>query len=775
MKDDEIRILMLEDNPTDAELVEHELRKGGIVFQSKRVETREDFISQLEEFTPQVILADYKLPAFDGITAFTISKEKGLEVPFIIVSGTLGEDLAVETLKSGVTDYILKSNLNRLVPSVNRALAETKLQTERKQAEEALKESERFLKTIISSVAEGVIVYDRQLRYKVWNKFMEDVTGLKAQEVLEKYALDLFPHLQTHGVRLLLARALKGETVYSPDTPYYIPKTERTGWVIGTYSPQVATDGEIVGVVGIIRDITERKRAEEVLQESEERYRILIENINLGITLIGTDYRIVVTNTGQTKLFNKPPSAFRGKQCFREFEKRSEVCSHCPGTIAMATGHAAEAETTGIRDDGSSFSVHIHAFPIFGKNGKISGFVEVIEETTERKQAEEQMLSLQSQLQQSQKMEAIGQLAGGVAHDFNNLLTVISVQSQLALRGLREGDPLKEKLKDIELAADRAANLTRQLLAFSRRQILEMKVINLNVILQDMEKMLRRVIGEDIELKTILADDLGLVKVDPGQMEQVIVNLAVNAKDAMPQGGKLFLETANAELDEEYVHSHAGMIPGAYVMLSITDTGTGMTKEVKEQIFDPFFTTKEKGKGTGLGLSTVYGIVKQSGGDIYVYSEPGKGTTFKVYLPQVFEPQEEFKKVTSEEIPRGKETILVVEDDRMVRRLAVDILRRQGYRVLEATEGGEALVMCEKEKEAIALILTDIVMPHMSGPELIERLKQVRKDFKVLYMTGYTDESIVQHGILEEGINLIHKPFTIDKLARKVRGVLDNN
>ncbi|HJX30568.1 MAG TPA: response regulator, partial [Thermodesulfobacteriota bacterium] len=266
-----------------------------------------------------------------------------------------------------------------------------------------------------------------------------------------------------------------------------------------------------------------------------------------------------------------------------------------------------------------------------------------------------------------------------------------------------------------------------------------------------------------------------MVKVDPGQMEQVIVNLAVNAKDAMPKGGKLLLETANAELDEEYTRSHVGMIPGAYVLLSITDTGIGMTEEVREQIFDPFFTTKEKSKGTGLGLSTVYGIVKQSGGDIYVYSEPGKGTTFKVYLPRVFEPPEDLKKATREEIFLGKEMILIVEDDRMVRRLAVDILRRQGYRVLEATEGGEALVMCEKEKEAIDLILTDIVMPHMSGPEFIERLRQVRKDFKVLYMTGYTDEAIVRHGILEEGIELIHKPFTIQKLSRKVREVLDKN
>jgi signal transduction histidine kinase/CheY-like chemotaxis protein len=400
----------------------------------------------------------------------------------------------------------------------------------------------------------------------------------------------------------------------------------------------------------------------------------------------------------------------------------------------------------------------------------------VLWDITERKQAEQQMLFLHAQLQQSQKMEAIGQLAGGVAHDFNNLLTVISIQSQLSLLGLREGDPLKERLKDIELAADRAANLTRQLLAFSRRQILEMKVVNLNTILKDLDKMLHRVVGEDIDFKTVFVDDLGLVKVDPGQMEQVVMNLVVNAKDAMPRGGKLFLETANAELDEGFTRFHAGMIPGAYVMLSITDTGIGMSKEVKEQIFDPFFTTKEKGKGTGLGLSTVYGIIKQSGGDIYVYSEPGKGTTFKIYLPRAFEPQEELKKVTVEERPQGTETILVVEDNRMVRSLTVDILKSKGYAVLEAEAGWDALGICEKKKNPIDLILTDVVMPHMSGPELIERLRQVGKDFKVLYMTGYTDEAIVQHGGgVDKTINLIHKPFTIEQLARKVREVLDKS
>jgi CheY-like chemotaxis protein len=289
-----------------------------------------------------------------------------------------------------------------------------------------------------------------------------------------------------------------------------------------------------------------------------------------------------------------------------------------------------------------------------------------------------------------------------------------------------------------------------------------------------MDKMLHRLIGEDIELITLLADDLGRVKTDPGWVEQIIMNLAVNARDAMPKGGKLTIETANMELDEAYARGHIAVKPGRYVMLSVSDTGVGMTPEVRQQVFEPFFTTKEKGKGTGLGLSTVYGIVKQSGGNIWIYSEPGKGTTFKIYLPRVDEPADELKdKAVVEELPRGSETILIVEDEEEVRKVAVRILKRQGYTVLDTPDGEGALMTCEKRKEPLHLILTDVVMPGMSGRQLVERCRQIRQDFKVLYMSGYTDNAIVHHGVLVEGVNYIQKPFTVDALARKVREVLD--
>jgi PAS domain S-box-containing protein len=401
-------------------------------------------------------------------------------------------------------------------------------------------------------------------------------------------------------------------------------------------------------------------------------------------------------------------------------------------------------------------------------------FISHVHDITERKRAEEESEVLREQLRQSQKMEAIGRLAGGIAHDFNNLLTIIKGYSQLSLIELKEDTPLKKNIEHIHGATDRAANLVRQLLAFSRRQILEMKVLDLNAILTNLDNMLRRVIGEDIELITILAEDLGRVKTDPGWIEQAIMNLVVNSRDAMPSGGKLTIETGNVDLDEASTYGHFDVEPGRYVMLSVSDTGAGITPEVMERLFEPFFSTKEKDKGTGLGLSTVYGIVKQSDGDIWVYSEPGKGATFKIYLPRVDEPLEERReKVLCDELLRGSETILLVEDEENVRKLALRVLERQGYKVLSARDGDDALLICEQFKDPIHLMLTDVVMPGMSGHELAKRLKSLHPKMKVLYMSGYTDDTIVLHGVLVEGVNYIQKPFTVDALTKKVREVLE--
>jgi signal transduction histidine kinase len=405
---------------------------------------------------------------------------------------------------------------------------------------------------------------------------------------------------------------------------------------------------------------------------------------------------------------------------------------------------------------------------------QIAGAVANAQLYAERIQSEKERAALEEQLRQSQKMEAIGRLAGGIAHDFNNLLTVIKGYSQLSLLNLEQSHPLRAGVENIQSAADRASDLTYQLLAFSRRQIMEMKVIDLNTVLKNLEKMLKRMIGEDIELVFVLAEDLGRVKADSGQIDQVLLNLAVNAKDAMPKGGKLTIETAKVFLDEAYARNHAGVIPGHYVMFSVSDTGVGMTPEVKERVFEPFFTTKEAGKGTGLGLSTVYGIVKQSGGNIWVYSELGKGTTFKIYLPEVEESLEKrVGKVEEKEPPHGNETILIVEDDEKVRELAVQILEKYGYTILKASQGNEALSICEEHKGLIHLMVTDVVMPGMDGQELVKYFRCQHPETKVLYMSGYTDNTIVHHGVLEKGMNYMQKPFTVEGLAKKVREVLD--
>ena len=406
---------------------------------------------------------------------------------------------------------------------------------------------------------------------------------------------------------------------------------------------------------------------------------------------------------------------------------------------------------------------------------QIAGAIANAQLFTEHMRSEEEKTALQEQFRQSQKMEAVGRLAGGIAHDFNNLLTVIKGYSQLSLLDLRESDILWGNIQEIQKATQRAADLTRQLLAFSRRQILDLKVLDLNTLLKDLNKMLRRIIGEDIELVTLLAEDLGRVRIDPGQFEQMILNLAVNARDAMVSGGKLTIETSNVELDEEYVRTHISVKPGSYVQLSISDTGVGMSFDTKEKVFEPFFTTKEKGKGTGLGLSTVYGIVKQSEGNIWVYSEPGRGTTFKIYLPRVEEKLDAvIKEEESDSLPRGSETVLLAEDDPLVRDLARRLLIQQGYTVLEASNGEEALrVAKEKAGEKIHLLLTDVVMPQMGGKELSEKLKRLRPDIGVLYTSGYTDNAIVHQGTLEPGTYFLQKPFSHKTLSHKVREVLD--
>jgi PAS domain S-box-containing protein len=422
------------------------------------------------------------------------------------------------------------------------------------------------------------------------------------------------------------------------------------------------------------------------------------------------------------------------------------------------------------RKDGTLYEEDAVISPVRDPSGQVVNYVAVKRDVTDVRRMEEQ-------LRQAQKMEAVGRLAGGVAHDFNNLLTAISGYSDLLLHRLPDYSTLRRDVEEIRKAGDRAAALTRQLLAFSRRQVLQPKVLDLNTVVTNMGQMLRRLIGEDIELSTDLSPSLSRVKADPGQIEQVIVNLAVNARDAMPDGGRITIATADAELSPAYAVVHTDVRPGPHVLLSVADTGQGMSDETQAHLFEPFFTTKERGKGTGLGLATVYGIVQQSGGHIRVNSAADRGSTFLIYLPRVEAPEDGVQRADRPLLPHpspGTETVLLAEDEEMVRRLAREILSGNGYKVLEAGNGREALLLSEAHRGEIHLLLTDVVMPKMSGRELTERIRPLRPDLRILFMSGYTDDAILRHGVLEDGIPFLQKPFTAEELARKVREVLDS-
>jgi PAS domain S-box-containing protein len=508
-----------------------------------------------------------------------------------------------------------------------------------------------------------------------------------------------------------------------------------------------------------------RERAEEALSASEASYRLLFDN----------NPRPMWVFDAKTLAFLAVNDAAIEKYgyCRAEFLRMTIKDIRPPEDVEVLMDNLMKApevlENAGNfrhrKKDGSVIEVEIasHELCFEGKPARLV----LANDVTEKKE-------LESQLRQSQKLEGVGQLAGGIAHDFNNLLTVILGRSQMLQKKLEKASPLQRDVNLIHQTAERAASLTRQLLAFSRKQLLHPKVLDLNTVVADMDKMLQRLIGEHIEFATVLHPGLGRVKVDPGQMEQVIMNLAVNARDAMPQGGKLMIETGNAALDEAYTRQHMRVQPGRYVMLAVTDAGCGMDSETQTRIFEPFFTTKEPGKGTGLGLSTVYGIVKQSGGNVWVYSEVGRGSTFKIYLPRVDDEADQVSAIQeSDRKIKGTETILLVEDEEAVRELSQEILREEGYQVLVASNGVEALHLCQHYNGSIDLVVTDVVMPKMSGPELARQLSSIRPAAKTLFLSGYTNASMTQNDLLSPEVEFLQKPFSTEAFTGKVRQILD--
>ena len=641
-----LRLLIVEDREDDAELLLLELARGGFDVDHERVQTAPAMADALARRAWDLVISDYSMPGFGALQALAVMRESGTELPCVVVSGTIGEESAVEALRNGARDFIVKGKLARLLPAVERELQESRERAARREAERALRESEQQVRLLLDSTGEGIFGVDQQGRCTFANRAAVNMLG------------------------------------YS-----------ETGVLVGR----------------AVHDILHRARAD-------------------------------------------------GARCPEQ---------DCPLRRVLAADEAGYLDDESLdRADGVRLIAEMRLFPVM-RDGQRVGAVASFVDVGHRKR-------LEAQLRQAQKMEAIGSLAGGVAHDFNNLLSVILSYSDMLLEGLKVGDPMRADLEEIKKAGERASVLTRQLLAFSRQQLMQPRVLDLNQVLNGLQSMLRRLLGEDVELSLLTARVVGQVRADPGQIEQVVMNLVVNARDAMPVGGKISIETDNVELGPDYAAAHIGVTAGPYVMMAVTDTGTGMDAATQARIFEPFFTTKEKGRGTGLGLSTIFGIVQQSDGHIWLYSEPGKGSTFRIYLPRIDGVVEAIEGPPSAPVTlRGNETVLLVEDAEQVRAISRTILRRNGYNVLEGANGGEAFLTCERYTARIHILITDVVMPRMSGRELAERVAPLRPEMKVLYLSGYTESTIVHHGMLDAGIAFLQKPIVPESLLRKVREVLD--
>ena len=705
-----------------------------------------------------VCLLDYRLGARDGLDLLGEARSRGCICPIIILTGKGADGTDTLAMHLGAEDYLVKADLS--VPVLERSI---RYAVGRAGGVGELRASEARYRRLFEAAKDGILILAADTGCIVdVNPFMTELTGYTRQDFLGKHLWEIGPFKDTAASKDSFAELRAQDYVRYEDLPLKTSdgRTVDVEFVSNVYP----VDGAKV-IQCNIRDITARKQIENDLRMRDRA----IQAVSQGILISdprATDHPIVYASPGVTRLTGYEPEEIVGRNCRFLQGKDTDPASVASLRDAVREERSCVVELVNYRKDGVAFWNNVALSPVRDDKGVLTNFVGVQADVTARRQLEAQFL-------QAQKMDAVGRLAGGVAHDFNNLLSVVLCYAEMIASDLKAGDPMQADLEEIRTAGLRAADLTKQLLAFSRQQVFEAKVLNLNEVLGGMQKMLGRLLGADVEVTILPALGLGNVKADPGQLEQIVMNLAVNARDAMLAGGHLTIETANVELDADYASAHHEVLPGSYVELAVSDTGTGMDRATLARIFEPFFTTKDQGKGTGLGLATVFGIVKQSGGHIFVYSEPGKGTAFKIYLPRVGAAAAAATlERSAPETERLGGTILLVEDEEQVRSIARTILRRQGYVVLDAPNGGEALLICEQHAATIDLLLTDVVLPRMSGRQLAERLMPLRPTMKVLYMSGYTDDAILQHGIIDSGVAFLQKPITPTSLTRMVRVVL---
>jgi PAS domain S-box-containing protein len=757
-----LKVLLVEDNPADARLVREMLKDAHRPVELTHAARLRDALEFLRTTGFNAILLDLNLPDSEGMNTFLRARAEAAHAPIVVLTGLADEEVAARAVREGAQDYLVKAEVDG--PLLYRSI---RYAVERNASDEAIRRSGALYRNLIEGSIQGVLIHVDGI-IKLANPALAAMLGFESGDELFGQPVWQFIAPQDREMAQAYQRARREGRPAPSNFELHLQRRDGSVIALDCMASSISWEGGQATLATVV-DMTERKRAEQGLRTSEERFRQIAENIKEAFIVVELDgFRPLYLSRMWEEIWGRPlEEAYRDPAAWVRAIHPDDAGVVHEARQAIEKGEAISRNFRVVRPDGTIRWVRARAFPVYNASHELYRQVGLVEDITDLRRTEEQLL-------QAQKMEAVGRLAGGVAHDFNNLLTAILGYSELVLQDLGDDHPSAVDLKEIRAAGQSAESLTRQLLAFSRRQILQPQTLDLNKVLTRVDALLQRIIGEDVELTMKLTAPLGRVSADPGQIEQVVLNLAVNARDAMPNGGKLTIETANVMLGEDYAAQHAGASTGPHVMVAVTDTGTGMDEATQQRLFEPFFTTKEPGRGTGLGLATVYGIVAQSRGSIWVYSELGQGSTFKVYLPATTEDLT--VPVVSPMSPAalsGTETVLVVEDQIEARSVICETLRRRGYTVIEAVNGPDAIVKGRQLDVRIDVMLTDVVMPGMGGRRVAEVIRVTRPELKVVYMSGYTDSAIVDHGILEPGVTFVQKPFATETLLRRVREVLD--